>query len=174
MRQEDVDMINKTFPKWKESTGQVNTVGILSPCARELEIINKIFPDVWITELNEKDWDLFSPGQDEYDLLIACNVFMYSKDPAIWFKHVFAKCKYFWMQDLIRSWRSDECECACGPNGDRDVMRFTYPPNYLARVNHAFDLRLLSDRIINFIPYQTPGRPGKDALSFLLCLKGDL
>ena len=174
MRTEDVNILESNLPRWKEIAGEVEDIGLLSGGGVESYILQKLYPNAWITELSIDDWNLTNKGDKNFDLIVACNVFMYSRDPESWFKNVLERCKYFWIQDLIRSWRCDASECADGPGGDGDCMRFTMPPNYLARVDHAYDLTRLSDRIVEFDPYKTQGRPDKDALSFIMFLKGDL
>ncbi len=175
MRELDIEMMNLHFPKWKKKIKQeIKTIGILSTSGHENNIIKNIFPDAWITDLNQNAWDLFKPGKEEFDLILACNVFMYSSDPDVWFKHIFEKCKYFWMEDLIRSWRMLSKECANGFGGDDDMMRFCMPPDHLARVEHAYDLRKLSKRTLNFEAYNVPTQIEKDAVSFLVNLKGEL
>lgn len=174
MRPEDIVALDNNFPRWKSKTDNISEIGVLSGGQVEYDILQKLFPDAWITEIAQKDWNLFEDGDKDYDLIVACNVFMYSTDPEKWFLNVLKRCKYFWIQDLIRSWRTDLSECACGPGGDNDVMRFTKPPEHLARVDHAYDLNKLSDKIVDFVTYPTRGRPDKDALSFLMFLKGEV
>jgi hypothetical protein len=174
LRPEDITNLEEHLPRWKANIDIVSNIGVLSGGKIETDLLQKLFPDAWITEISQQEWDLFEEGKSEYDIIVACNVFMYSRDPGTWFKHVLQKCKQFWIQDLIRSWRTDEKECADGPGGDSDVMRFCLPPEHLARVEHAYDLRQLSERTVDFVAYKTRGRPDKDALSFLMNLRGDL
>lgn len=174
MRPEDISVLEQTLTKWKGQVENIQEICMLSPCVEESILVQKIFPDAWITESTQSDWDLFEPGRRDYDLIVACNLFMYSRDPEKWFSNVLARCRYFWIQDLIRSWRCDASECADGPGGDGDVMRFSIPPTHMARVDHAYDLTRLGDKIVDFVAYPTRGRPDKDALSFLMFLRGDL
>lgn len=171
MREKDIEVMNNFFPLWKRNINcYIATIALLSSNQHENDMIKGLFPDAKITNLDINSWDLFKPGREEFDLIFACNVFMYSSNPEIWFKHIFEKCRYFWMQDNIRAWRMGNQELG----SDGDSMRFIYPPKYLARIDNAYDLRKLDSRIVNFETYEVQTLCGKDALSFILNLKGDI
>ena len=59
-------------------------------------------------------------GDRRFEMLVASDVFMYSPDPAKWFRHVLAACECFLMIDVVRRRRSEDSEF--GPDGD--CMRY--------------------------------------------------
>ena len=106
MTNEDFAELQRLAPHLSE----FRRVGVFSP--REGE--HKLCPRA--TSRPEWRWDLNKPNKHRWDLLIASSVFMYSKNPALWFQHVFASCKYFLLLDLVRRRRSAANEFA--PDGD--------------------------------------------------------
>lgn len=115
-------------------------VGVFSPL-REGE--RKLFPKA--VSLPRWRWDLNRPSRQRFDLLVACNVFMYSPDPALWFRNVLASCRYFLLLDLIRRQRDSHDEF--GSDGDR--MRYAVGDER-PRVARHFDLTSLGDRVVGY------------------------
>lgn len=118
-------------------------VGVFSPW-REYE--GTLFPKAkalprWRWNLNEP-----MPWPRRFDLLVACNVFMYSPDPERWFRHVFAVCKYFLMIDPIRRRRSHASEIT------DDAMRYSIGDER-PRGEPSFDLESLGDRLLGYHTY---------------------
>lgn len=118
-------------------------IGVFSPW-REYE--GKLFPNAkaiprWRWNLNEP-----MPWPRRFDLLVACNVFMFSPDPERWFRHVFATCKYFLMIDPIRRRRSHESELT------DDVVRYGIGDER-PRIEQSFDLSSLGDRLLGYRTY---------------------
>jgi hypothetical protein len=140
-------------------------VGVLSPIP---EGERKIFPKA--TALPRWRWNLNKPARRRFDLLVAANVFMYSPDPARWFRHVLASCRYFLLLDLVRRRRSEGVEF--GPDGD--CMRYAVG-GARPRTESQFDLNSLDNRLLGYRTYYG-GANSHDAnpLHFLALLRGDL
>lgn len=139
-------------------------IGLFSPL-REAE--SRIFPHA--ARLPRWRWNLNKPGRYTYDLLVACNVFMYAPAPARWMRHVLAQCGYFLLLDLVRRQR--------GPAGefgqDGDQTRFTVGVHQ-ARVAEAFDLATLGNRLLAWHVY--PGGANTfdpDPLHVIALIRGD-
>lgn len=170
MKDCDLREYEKVFPRWEEKVrGQIHRILLLSPSGEQRHLINRLFPGAYVAELSHTQWDLNHPGQEDWDLIGAMNVFMCSPDPTLWFKHVLSRCKYFWIQDLIRARRNGAEECA---KADGDLTRYCYLPAVTANIPDAYDLSRFSDRLVDFHTYVSTGQDG--ALSFLMSLKGDL
>jgi hypothetical protein len=113
-------------------------IGVFSPIADgEKKIFRKL------VSLPRRRWDLNHPGRDRFDVLVASNVFMYSTDPARWFRNALSCCRYLVLLDLVRRRRSPDAEYGT----DGDCMRFRIDPA-VPRVEPYFDLATLGDRLV--------------------------
>ncbi len=140
-------------------------IGVLSP-ARGAE--RRIFPGA--AALPRWRWDLDRPGRRAFDLLVAANVFLCSDDPARWFRHVLACCRYLLLLDVVRRRRSPDSEL--GPDGDR--TRFSIG-GARPRVERSFDLDSLGERLLAHRTYAGGANEFDDApLHFLALIRGDL
>lgn len=176
MRSEDIAAMRLMFGDWKSKTSGVCNIAILSPSHQEIQLLKELFPEARVTELQQEDWDLNDPGKCDFDLILACNVFMCASQPRVWFENILNRCKYFWIQDNIRAWRTEDRELGGRSGRDNDVMRFSMPPDHMARIEEAYDLTELSHCTEEFYAYPVPGRvdKGKDAEAFLMFLRGRL
>ncbi len=128
----------------------------------------KLFPTA--RPLPRWRWDLNRPGRRRFDLLVASNVFMYSPDPARWFRNVFASCRYFLMLDLVRRRRGEASEFAA----DGDRMRYAVG-DARPRVDSFFSLQDLGDRLLAYRTFYGGANAYDDApLHVLALFRGDL
>lgn len=174
MRAEDIAAMELHFTKWAEELKDVKNIGLLSPSHQEVDLLKRLFPDAWQTVLSQRAWNLNNPGTENFDLIVACNVFLCADDPDLWFRNVLDRCRRFWIQDNIRAWRRDECELGGRSGDDNDIMRYSMPPDHVARIDNSYDLRRLSESTLNFVAYPAPGRPNLDSEAFLMNLQGKL
>lgn len=177
MRPEDLSQYLEVFPEWRDRLEHEipEKIAVLSPSSAQLDIVRLLFPGAEIKSLTADDWDLNQEGTEDFDLILAMNVFMYSSDPWKWFKNVFSRCKYFWMQDVIRTQRAPDGHL--GTDGDH--QRFSYRPEACALTPDACELSSgVGDRAIEFVVYESSSefdkRKGQPGQSFLLFLRGDL
>ena len=87
----------------------VRKVLLISPVGDDYRFIHQHFPqfDLYITEIH--DWNLDERCQlrlGAFDLAIASNVMMYSRDPQLWIDHILEVSRYFAVQDLVYRKRS--------------------------------------------------------------------
>lgn len=161
MTSEDLHQLQRLAPGLE----QFPRMGILSP-ARGGE--DKIFPRA--TALPRWRWDLNKPGGRRFDLLVAANVFMYGADPALWFRHVLATCKYFLLLDLVRRQRSERTEFG----SDGDCMRYAVGDAH-PRVDRHFRLDTLGDRLLGYRTFHGGANSFDDApLHVVAFIRGDL
>lgn len=140
-------------------------IGVFSPW-REGEY--RLFPR--LTSLPRWRWDLNKPGRQRFDLLVASNVFMMSPDPAHWFRHVFACCRYFLLVDVVRRKRDEHAEFG----KDGDSVRYAIGP-HVPRVTPAFDLNTLQDRLLGYHTYHGGANLyDPDPLHLIALFRGDL
>jgi len=127
-----------------------------------------IFPNA--TALPRRRWDLNDPGSMQFDVLVASSVFMYSSDPALWFRHVLAACKYFLMVDLVRRQRSKDSEFGSDGDCTRYGVNDAQP-----RVEQFFDLECLGDKLLCYRTYYG-GRTSTDErpMHIIALFRGDL
>lgn len=128
----------------------------------------RVFPGA--TALPRRRWDLNEPGTDEFDLIVASSVLMYSADPARWFGNVLAACGCFLLIDLVRRRRREDSEFG----GDADCMRYAIGGER-PRVDRFFDLDALGDRVLGFRTYYGGASAhDDDPLHLIAILRGDL
>lgn len=143
----------------------VDRLGVFSPI-KDGE--RKLFPKA--TWLPRRKWDLNRPSKKRFDVLIASNVFMYSPDPARWFRNVMASCKYLLILDPIRRKRTAESELG----SDGDQVRFSVGDEQ-PRIDHIFDLQALGDRLLAYKTFYGGSSPNdEDPMHVVALIKGDL
>lgn len=144
-------------------------VGVFSPL-REGEW--RVFPGA--TGLPRLRWDLDRPAWRQFDLLVACNVFMYAEAPERWFRHVLASCRYFLLLDLVRRRRDAHGEF--GNDGDR--MRYAVggaEPRAEVGERQTDLEALLGDRLLGHRLFHGGANPqDDDPLHLLALIRGDL
>jgi hypothetical protein len=170
MRSNDLKHFNQFWPKWaKELKGQINSVALLSPAGEEINLAKKLFPNVSV--LMEEHWDLYGTIDKKFDLVIASNVFMASKDPDLWFDNVLAVGRYAFIQDNVLGWRTAKSELATGTG---DFMRYSYLPDHPARIDTAYDLHKQDHRIKEIVFYNCPPGPeNRESKAFVMFMKSD-
>jgi hypothetical protein len=158
---EDFDQLQRLAPHLKE----LPNVGVLSPIHTGED---KLFPKA--TALPRWRWDLNKPGNRRFDLLVAANVFMYGRDPALWFRHVLAGCRYLLLLDLIRRRRSEGNEFGTDGDCSRYAVGGEHP-----RVEHHFDLNTLGDRLLGYRTFNGGANAFDDEpLHVVALIRGDL
>jgi hypothetical protein len=165
----DYATYEKILPGWVNS---FNSVCMLSAWPEQWELIRRLFPNAHVCNMDSVRWNLNNPLKEEpFDLIVAMNVFMYSTDPDLWFKHVKAACKELWLQDVIARTRSSTPGCELG--SDEDKMRYTYPPKVSTSFVGAYDLNKqpISDFHLYLDPETDSAHP---AIHFLARIRGDL
>jgi hypothetical protein len=140
MTPRDYEQLQRIAPALRS----VGTLGVFSPI-KDGEIM--LFPDA--ARLPRWRHDLNRPLTRRYDVLLAANVFMYSPDPVLWFRHVLASCKYFVLLDLIRRRRSPNDELG----RDGDSVRFGVG-NEVPRIGRHLDLNSMEDRLLGYHVFQ--------------------
>lgn len=147
----------------------IQNVIMLSPNDEQYRLIREEFTGSTIYSLKKASWDLNNPTDDTADLIVACNVFHYSKNPTLWFQHVFAACKFFLIQDLISRKRNGNNELG----DDGDATRYDWRSS--SQKNHpVFDLVVFEDRLLHFQAYDAGSRDGNHMVNFAAVFKGDL
>ncbi len=145
-------------------------VALLSPCKDERRVFRSgkaIF---------RADWDLNRRTATTYDLVVACNVFMYAPQPELWLRNVLASTRYLLFSEPMQRQRSAEQEWG----NDGDAARFTAPLAEGA-IEGAFDLALLGDRLLGSRVFDGGNNEFGPArhiqallLGDLLCAPGDM
>ena len=170
MNSTDYAMYEKVFPGWVQP---FNSICLLSPWPEQWGLMRRLFPNAAKQcALGHTHWDLYKPyTEGTFDLIVAMNVFSYSKDPDCWFRNVLAVCKEFWLQDHVCRKRSYEPGREFSSDGE--CMRYTYPPQAVTVFKEAYDLH--SVPVMDFVSYNDPTvNNGFPAISFLARIKGKL
>lgn len=152
MRPEDLEQYRIHFPYWAQLVGDIRDICLLSGDGPQEQALWDVFPSARVSNVHRNTWDLNNPGQWDYDLIVGMNVFMYSPDPDLWFRNVFARCRYLWIQDPVCAKRG-EVECGDGPNGDGDSTRFSAGSVLQARAN-GYDLFKHQERLLRLVAYR--------------------
>lgn len=150
----DLEEMEKAFTEWRDQIGEVKLIALLSPDDREIDLMHRLFPDSDIHQFSHSFWDLNErcPNKyTEYDIVVTANTMLCSPDVDLWFKHIFEVGKNFWFQDLIRGWRNGDQELSIETG---DIKRFCKLPEHEARVENAYDLSSLGDRLKGFQTYK--------------------
>src|SRR3990167_5550836 len=147
MRPEDLEQYRQHFPHWTkllwemigaESERQFG-IGLLSGDTAQYNVLSDCFgQEVACVDVTRRDWDLNEPGRVNFDLIVGMNVFMYSPDPDLWFRNVFARCRFLWIQDPVCGKRGP-VELGDGPTGDGDAMRYGFDPLLKTRLPNGYD-----------------------------------
>ena len=143
MTPDDYKIYKNIWPMWSED--RYKKIATLSFNTEQKQLLQNVFPDATINHYNISTWNLNRSNENYYDLILACNVFMYSPDPQLWFINVMKSCDVFWIQDIINRNRGSSFTHQFGD--DNDCMRYSYKEhNSLA--NNSFDLKnLINDNI---------------------------
>jgi hypothetical protein len=161
MTQQDFEVLRELAPE----INALGRVGALSPL-REGE--GRLFPRA--VRIPRWKWDLNRPSRRRFDVLVAANVFMYSPDPARWFRNVLASCRWFLLVDPVRRRRSEVDEFGT----DGDGMRFAVGSER-PRIDGFFDLGSFGDRLLAWRTYYGGANPFDDApLHVVALIRGDL
>jgi hypothetical protein len=141
---EDYEQLRAVSPLVRD----LPNVAVLSP--RHGPIVSRIrkselslFPKA--TALSRRQWNLDEPGTRDFDLLIAANVFMYSRRPRQWFENALSRCAYLLLLELVRRRRGADGEF--GPDGD--CMRYAIG-DQRPRVADFFDLGALDGGVVGW------------------------
>lgn len=137
----------------------------------QLKLLHTMFPNAKSHNYTISSWNLNNLPPSTADVIIACNVFHYSPNPALWFNNVLSSCRYFWMQDLYMRYRGDGSEL--GKDGDSA----RYALGYAKTVNleHAHNLKQYGERLIDYRVYDAGSmRAGRTSINFVACFRGDL
>lgn len=160
-----------------ESTGSLKgcrSFLFCSPDSREIATVKKFFHPLDVTSFDLHDWDLDQPCPGQYDVIVACNVFMCAKDPDLWFSNVFSGCKFAIVIDNCIGYRGGT-EGETSPSTG-DVMRYTTRERE-AKLPGAYDLKKLSDRIIYGKSYESVSMCGVEgygtSVRFAYLFRGD-
>jgi hypothetical protein len=143
---------------------QFPRVALLSPGRAE----RALFPRAHV--LRRGDWDLGQLRRDlRYDLIIACHVFHYASQPALWFENVRGSCRALLIADLIRRKRSHEAELG----RDGDAMRYAIDEHRPSLPNH-FDLGSLGENLLARHVYAGAPNEYGPALHVMAVIRGKL
>jgi hypothetical protein len=157
MTEEDYEQLKQLAPGLKG----LGPIALLSPTLE-----GQIFPQA--TALSRRRWDLKDRGKQNFDIIVAANVFMYSADPELWFRNVLSSCKYLVLLDIVRRRR--------GPGefgSDRDCMRYAVG-DAQPRVGQFFDLARLHDRLLGYRTFFGGANPlDQSPLHFVAVIRGD-
>jgi hypothetical protein len=174
MRAEDLEQYRIHFPHWAKLTEGVQDICLLSGDNAQRDVLCDAFPDARVNNVHVDTWDLNQPGRWDYDLIAGMNVFMYSPDPDLWFKNVFAQCRYLWLQDPVCG-RRGAVELGDGPTGDGDAMRYGFDPLLRTRLPNGYDLSKHQERLIRLCAYRLDVPTDLPyGLSHMAFLRGDL
>lgn len=172
----DVTFIARAMNEWKEKLGKCEKIAIHSPSELDFVMLLTMFPQSEISIYTIDSWNLNDRCRDgkRYDLLFCANTFMASPDVDLWFENISEVADKIVIQDLILAWRNGNSELSPETG---DIRRFCFLPEYKARVNDAYDLRRLGDRLeaIKFYPgnsgYRTSDNREMEGLKFIALIK---
>lgn len=127
---------------------------LLSPHANDWRFIKSRLPGARLYVATAKTWDLNDPlsGAGYFDLIVASNVFHYSREPRVWFDNVLARTRYLVLQDLIYRRRSPRAPFL---GNDGDAVRYCYSRRGVTSgFAEPFDLSEIDARIVWFQDYE--------------------
>jgi hypothetical protein len=156
MRDEDLEMFRKWWPRWK--TDDLKTAYLIHASPEEGQLAESLGLECDVEE---------SPKRT-VDVIIASNVLMYVDDPESWIRNNLARCKWLWLQDGVEGVRGNNGNYL-GEDGDRH--RFHCSPHWRSGWDGAFDLAaVLGFRLSEYEVYEmaSPGR------HFVALVQGDL
>lgn len=144
MKNENLSNLREAWSEWKSLFDKspekiINSVAVLSPSYGELKLLKELF-DGDVVVLNKNDWDLNYENNNQYDLIVCSNIFVYSNDPTLWFSNVLKSCKFLWIYDI-----------AAGKNGigleyfsEGEKCRFKLNPWFNSDYSDAYDLEQIN------------------------------
>ena len=148
MTNADLIAIRTFFPEWFTSL-KPKTAVILSPTG-EMGAVRESMSLIDLETLTIADWNLDIRSDKRWDLCIAINVFMYSKNPSLWFENVFQSCDTIWMIDHVDR---DRGKNQLGNDGD--AIRYQFLPSVVSSFPNAFDLSL-AGQVAKMYTYVNP------------------
>ena len=179
---QDLQAYRAIFPTWKTAMNQ-RSILIFSTVKEQIDLLNELFPGVPIVSSDRQRDDLNTGIDGKFDIAMAMNTLMYSPNPEIWFKNIFACCKEFWVQDVCYRWRSELREL--GTDGDNARFCNGGPPRCesnnaayctatIKARNKCFDLSRYKDRMLDWHVYPAGPTQNDKNINFLARFKGDL
>lgn len=171
---EDYDNLRVAIRRWLEQSDRKpgGVILTLSPDDTQERIIYDEIGTATYQRFLQRHWDLNEPwpGGEKPELTIACNVFHYSPNPALWFANVLGACKELWLQDLV--WRPRGTS-QLGVDGDK--ARYCLGNLPIQSNATYFNLNLIKDRILDYWTYDAGSlRAHRTMVNFVARLKGDL
>jgi len=110
----------KALFDYRSAILHARSILLLSPSLDDYRFVRKIFPGSSIGACFESDWNLDEPPPTNFigfDLVLAFNVLMYSRDPSKWIENILKITKNFVFQDVKYRKRS-EVAPYLGSDGD--------------------------------------------------------
>lgn len=177
MRPEDLEQYRQHFPHWAALTHDVRSICLLSGDGPQEQVLREVLPAAHVGNVTRDLWDLNESlnRASGFDLIVGMNVFMYSPDPDLWFRNVFAGCRYLWLQDPVCGKRGP-VELGNHDTGDGDSARYGYDTLLRPRIEAgAYDLSKYQERLVRMCAYRiNAGDHVPYGLSMMAFLRGDL
>jgi hypothetical protein len=176
VRDIDIEQIEK-FLKTRSKNLKGGRIIFCSPDNREIELFKKYLSpgEIIVTDINSWDIDTGSYPISS-DLVVACSVFMSTREPEKWFRNVLSNTRYFFMLDHCIAYRGNKEGEVAHLTGDH--MRYTCPPVMISKFSGAFNLNSLLPRNFEVQAFNVPSECGiegyETGISFISLIKGDL
>lgn len=172
---EDYEACRTYWAKWAKKFSP-KTILSCSGNSTQVATLQAMFPSAEVTNWGIERWSLDYACQIQSDVIVACNVFHYAPNPALWFKNCLSACKYLWLQDLFSRPRGEQGrEISSSDAGDSTRYGYGNVFSSNAPVDTAFDLATYQERLQDLQFYDAGSfRDGKALINFVACLKGDL
>lgn len=156
MRAQDLEKLNEKLSLWKEQKilSGIKKVIICSAGSDELRDVQRIFSEAEVKSLDLNQWNLDDVCSEQSDLVIASNVFMCAHDPLKWLSNALENTKHLVVIDHVVAYRGG-VEGETSPSTG-DVMRYTMPPLFNAKLQTAFDLNSVKEKIVDIEPFSYP------------------
>lgn len=126
MKPEDIKHVEKLMDETSIGLESNGKVLLFCPSSEEIELATRKLSGCEITVLDRSSWDLMNEPPEHFpvfDMVLMCNVFMYSQDPVRWLSNISKKCKWLLIQDIIRAKRMPDAELG----SDGDSSRYGFP-----------------------------------------------
>jgi hypothetical protein len=140
--------MRRSYPKWAD-----REIIVCSMSPPEMELFDRIFPstDHNVTSMSKGVWDLSNECPIDSDIVIACNVLMYTGDPERCILNARKRTRLFVMLDQCIAHRGgQEGELAMFGDKDHDVKRFSMSHvGWNAVYPDAYDLSKMKDDIVS-------------------------
>lgn len=173
----DYEKYKKYWPQWATRCNLNNDSRVLicSPDQAQYRLIQMLCPEAHLMQRTEVEWDLNRPWkEDPVDIIVACNVFHYSRKPDLWFKNCFGACRYLWIQDLISRPRGIHgLEFSTIDHGD--CQRYRLGDNLIPSRYATFDLLTYQENLLHIEIYDAGSQEAKATLlNFIALFQGDI